>query len=220
MVTNRITRPRSMDVTTKSEESSTFLLPDARLINTFPLLFQIMSAYDIHIYLYINNDEKWDWRRDRRQKKHVVFNITTYRIDNEKLKRKKPTPFFSLLSKTKLLQIVNLNTDLIFIKISSDNRNHKAFNHDRKLWQSLIQWAREKKKETKTTTKKKLFTQQIKPKPNKKVSFWIFQFGYFMKISEEKIYILYVFILFYWIHVKLNKCNESTLCYIYLYYKL
>lgn len=31
-----------------------------------------------------------------------------------------------------MLQIVNLNTDLIFIKISSDNHNHKAFNHDGK----------------------------------------------------------------------------------------
>jgi len=64
--------------------------------------------------------------------KRVVFNITTYWIDKEKLNRKKLTPFFSLLGEAKLLQIVNLNTDLIFIKISSDNHNHKAFNHDGK----------------------------------------------------------------------------------------
>lgn len=62
-------------------------------------------------------------------------------------KEKKPTPFFSLLSKTKLLQIVNLNTDLIFIKISSDNHNHKAFNHDGKtMTESYTVGEREKER--------------------------------------------------------------------------
>lgn len=82
--------------------------------------------------------------------KRVVFNITTHRIDKEKLYRKNPTRFFSLLGKTKLLQIVNLNTDLIFIKISSDNHNHKAFNHDGKtMTESYTEGEREKTRMTK-----------------------------------------------------------------------